>query len=147
LGRNHFKTLLRTHLFQHRKITLAITAKVKIVAYHQALNTETTNQQVIDKLLSGKAAHGAVKLQANHSVDTRIEQGIDLFTQAHQTGRCLLAGKILAGLGLKHRHDGGQAIMPGTFIYLGNNLLVPMMDTIKRAYSGDAAPMLLAQVV
>ena len=85
--------------------------------------------------------------QAEDAVHAFFSQQLQLVPQAGQAGRRRFRGKVFPRLWLKYHHAAGHAQLDRTLAQPGQDSLVATVNTVKVANSGDAAPMLGAQVV
>ncbi|MNF65780.1 hypothetical protein D3C84_475560 [compost metagenome] len=141
------KTVHLPGLQQEVEIAEAVATETEIVTDFQMLHAETINEDGVDELTGAELAQALVERQAQHPVDAFGSQQLQLVTQAGQTRRRGLGGKEFPWLRLENHHAAGYAQLERTLTQSGQDSLVTTVNTVKVANSGDAAPMLGAQVV
>lgn len=141
------KTLGDAGLLQEIEIPYPVATETEVVADLQMLHAEAVHQDTVDELGGAEAAQALVESQAEDTVHTFFSQQLQLVPQAGQTRRRRLRGKEFSRLWFKNHHAAGHAQLNRTLTQAGQDSLVATVNTVKVANSGDAAPMLGAQVV
>jgi hypothetical protein len=141
------KTSIDPGLLQEIEISRPVTAETEVVTDLQMLHCEAIDQNGIDELGGAELAQPLVEGQAQDPVDPLGGQQLQLVAQARQTGRSRVWSEELTGLRLENHHAAGHAQLKRTFTQSDQDSLVPTVNAVKVANSGDTAPMLGAQVV
>ncbi len=97
--------------------------------------------------LALRLAQTLVEGEAQDPVNTFGSEQLQLVAQACQTGRCRVRREKLTRLRLENHHAAGHAQFKRTLTQSRQDSLVATVYTVKVANSGDAAPMLGAQIV
>ena len=141
------KTLGYAGVLQKIEIADPITAETEVVADLQVLYAQAIHQDTVDELGGAEAAQTLVEGQAQHTVHALLGQQLQLVAQAGQARWRRFRGKEFPRLWLKNHHAAGHAQLDRALAQPGQDSLVATVYTVKVANSGDAAPMLGAQVV
>jgi hypothetical protein len=141
------KTLTDPGLLQEIEVPYPITAEAEVVTDLQVLHAQAIDQNGIDELGGAELAQALIERQAQDPVDPLEGQQLQFVAQARQTGWCRVRGKEFPRLRFENHHAAGHAQLERTFTQPSQDSLVTTVNTVKVANSGDAAPMLGAQIV
>ncbi|CRM96524.1 hypothetical protein [Pseudomonas sp. 22 E 5] len=141
------KPLVDARMLQEIEIPDAVATKAEVVTDLQMLHAQAINQDAVDELGGAQALQTLVEGQAEDTVHALFCQQLQLVPQAGQAGRRGLGGKVFPRLWLENHHAAGHAQLDRAFAQPSQDSLVATVNTVKVANSGDAAPMLGAQVV
>ena len=133
--------------FQQGKISLALPAKPKVIAYIEVVNAQALYEHILDKIFGLLAGQMLVEFQEQHTVNTAGPYMDQFLTQAGQAGRRLIRAKKLHGLRLEENHRGGHPILPCFLTQSGKHSLVTKMHPIKITDGRHAASMRRTQIV
>ena len=124
---------------QHRVVALAVAPELEVVAHHEVAHAEQIDQEPLDHLVRRDQTRTLVERDAQHPVDPRLAQQVDLLPEPGQPRRRRRVLEVLARL----RLEGDQHAWRTQFATLGRQMreqhLVAVVHTVERP-DGRHAP-------
>jgi len=147
LGIRHTKAMAFPSLTQERVVTATVTAEAKIIAHNEMFYRNAFEQQLFDELIGRERSESLVETQAQHPINTRRLKQPNLLTKTRQARWRVIRFKKLIGLWLKDDCHTGQTKLIGFAMNRVKHLLMPAVHTIEITDCGNAAAMLIAQIM
>jgi hypothetical protein len=141
------KTMRKTHRAQHPEAAGALLAETEIVAYKKVPDAEFFDQNPADELGCLDVGENGIEPDQKHPVDATAIDCLKFLTKACQPRGRLLRTEKLHWLRLEGDDHRRQIKGPGTLSQRREHGLVPEMNAVEIADSGNAVAVGCAQVV